>query len=384
MNVALINPQIIQWAIERNGSKPATFSDKLDDWLIGSKKPTFRQAQKLANALHIPFGYLYLDEPPSEESLIPDLRTLNDSISIPHRWSMELRDIVIDAMSKQDWYRDYLIASGQEPLEFINKYSVDSSITFIADDITQVLKLNIEDRTKFSNWEDFFRKLLIKTEEAGILVLCNGKVAYNTKRILQVEEFRGFAIPDNYAPLVFINSADAKTAQIFTLIHELAHVWIGESGISDLSVFPASNVSGKKIEQVCNAVAAEVLTPSKAFRGNWNDALTLEQNSDALKNYFKVSTIVIARRALDLDIISPQNFFNYYNEQKEHWKKKKSDGGNFYKSFPIINSRKFTTCVLHQVYSEKLLMRDGARLLNTKPAMLDKYVEKENVFEISS
>ena len=380
MSEALINIQVLEWAIKRYGHEPEKFTDKLADWLDGKKKPTFKQAQDLAKVLHIPFGYLYLSKPPVEKLSIPDLRTLKDSAI--SELSTELRDVITDALSKQDWYRDYLIENAEEPLPFIKKYSVNTPIENIANDIIATLKLNIEERQGYRNWEEFFRALIHKAEDAGILVLCNGKVGFNTRRILDVEEFRGFAITDKFAPLVFINGTDAKAAQIFTLIHELVHLWIGESCISDLSVIPAPDDTGRKMELICNAVAAEVLVPIMQLQERWNRNLSLEQNSDTLRRDFKVSPIVIARRALDSGLISRNEFFDFYNTQKKRWKNKQSvsGGGNFHNSFPIANSSTFTHRVLREVYSGKLLMRDGARLLNTKPATLDKYAKQGGLF----
>ncbi|HMM61712.1 MAG TPA: ImmA/IrrE family metallo-endopeptidase, partial [Candidatus Rifleibacterium sp.] len=91
----------------------------------------------------------------------------------------------------------------------------------------------ISDRGEAANWESFFNILVERSEQAGIIILRSGKVGNNTHRTLDVKEFRGFVIYDELAPFIFINGADAKAAQIFTLVHELAHVWLGASGVSN-------------------------------------------------------------------------------------------------------------------------------------------------------
>jgi len=219
MNVAHINSEVLIWARERAGFLPEDLMQvnrKYVDWEAGHMKPTFRQAQALAHKLHIPFGFLYLSEPPVEKPPTVDLRTFNDSHH--HDFSLELREVVSDALRKQDWYRDFLLEDGAEPLTFVGKYSITTSPNVVANDLIETLALSLEDRAGISKRE-FLAYLTEHAEEAGVLVLRNGKVGANTHRVLNVEEFRGFSLPDPISPLVFVNTADFEAAQIFTLIH---------------------------------------------------------------------------------------------------------------------------------------------------------------------
>lgn len=385
MSTALISPTALEWAMGRSQLEPVIVAkklsitvEKLQLWIEGSKKPTFKQAQKLAAILHIPFGYLFLPKPPEEQFELPDLRTLGDINK--NNFSTNLRDTVSEAIRKQDWYHDYLKSEEYEPLSFIGKYNINTNPQVIASDITSLLKLTIEDRSKAKNWEDFLRLLIKRSEEAGIWVMRSGKVGNNTHRPLTTEEFRGFALCDSYAPLIFINGRDARAAQIFTLLHEIAHLWLGKSGISDLSLEIKSESIKNKIEIVCNQVAAEVLVPEKILLEQWNDRCSLVENTNKLSSFFKVSSIVIARRALDLKLTNADTFFNYYQIQKEEWANKKTKqkgGGDFYKNIPIANGRHFTEAVIKSVYSRTLLMRDGAHLLNISPSTLEKLAGKE-------
>ncbi|MDC7241217.1 MAG: ImmA/IrrE family metallo-endopeptidase, partial [Spirochaetales bacterium] len=246
MSTAIIQPDIVKWAIQRSQIEPDQLAHKIPvkperitEWEEGVSLPTFLQARKLANILHIPFGYLFLQAPPTEEITVPDLRTLRDFRA--SGFSVDLKDAIADVQRKQDWYRDLLIEDGEEKLPFLNSYNIDSDTKDIARSITETLGLSVSTRNQVRNWEKFLRLLMDRAEEAGIWVMRNGRMGYNSHRVLDVEEFRGFTLCDDYAPVVFLNGADATAAQIFTLIHELAHLWLGESGVSDLSVDPASS-----------------------------------------------------------------------------------------------------------------------------------------------
>lgn len=381
MSVAYINPEVLAWARERAGVLPEELmkiNRKYVDWEMGNTRPTFRQAQTLAKKLHVPFGFLYLSEPPKEKPPTVDLRTLNDSHH--HEFSLELRDVVADARRKQDWYREYLQEGGADPLEFVGKYKDSDSAVEVANDLTKTLGLSLSDRAGFSK-DNFLAYLTEHAEEAGILVLRNGKVGANTHRVLDVDEFRGFSLPDPIAPLVFVNTADFSAAQIFTLVHELAHLWLGAEGVSDQGI--AEWNAHSKIEALCNQVAVEVLVPKESFLQEWNRTRgNIEERAERLTCLFKVSSIVIARRALDAELVNHTEFFAYYKALRAIWKNARQSstgGGNFHNSLPVANSRALTDAICHATYSGNLLMRDGARLLGIKPSTLGKYAVAQGV-----
>lgn len=375
MAKALINPQILHWARIRAGlseeklAKKINISDfqKISFWESGEDSPTFLQAKNLANALYIPFGYFYLDEIPQEELPIPDLRTVSDRQN--HNLSPEIYDLINQIQLKQDWYRDYLIEQGQDALEFAGKYTHNTPVSTIVTDITKKLDLTIQHRNSVHNWEEFLRLLIDKCEDIGIWVMRSGIVGNNTHRPLKVDEFRGFTIFDKVAPIVFINGKDAKAAQIFTLIHELAHIWIGESGISDISLeIPVQNFHGK-IEKLCNLVAAEVLVPENIFKEKWK---TLKDINN-LAIFFRVSNVVIARRAFDLGFIEWSDFISFYALEKERWvqmENKKQSGGNHNYTLPLRYGQHFTASILRAAINGQVMLRDAGRFLGTKPSKI--------------
>lgn len=390
MSQAIISPDVLKWArlrsklnIDNVAKKANVKVEKLNEWETGEAKPTFIQAQKLAKILHIPFGYLFLSEPPVEKPHLPDLRTLKNTHF--EDFSVDLQDVISDVKFKQDWYREFRQERGDDQLAFVGKYSDKDDNRVIADEITGLLKLTPEDRERAKNWEDFYQFLVKRVEEIGLWVMKSSTVGSNTHRILDVSEFRGFVISDSIAPVIFINGVDAKAAQIFTLIHEVVHLWFDSSGVSNIDFRNDKSSIADIREKKCNEIAAEVLVPKAQLKRLWNKGLSVSDNAEYLCKYFKVSSVVIARRALDLELIRREDFFDYYAYLVEMWKENKQkiknrDGGpSYYLSIPIRNGHQFSNDVLQNVYSHKLLMRDGARLLGLKPATLAKYAKEVGI-----
>ena len=221
MNEALVTPGVLRWARERSGISVAALAKKVPvkdeqlpiKWEQGEARPTFRQAQKIAKSLHVPLGYLFLSSPPEDKLAIPDLRTM-PTIG-PHKLSPEFHDLINEVLRKQDWYREYIIEEGAAPLPFIGRFGLNASPEEVAGNVGTILGIGEEFRRSAYNWEHFMHQFIMQAERAGILVLRSGVVGNNPRRRLSVAEFRGFAVCDAVAPLVFINGRDAKAAQIF-------------------------------------------------------------------------------------------------------------------------------------------------------------------------
>lgn len=369
---ALINPEVLTWARQRSGlsetllaKKVGVKLDRFLAWETGEKRPTFKQAQKLAAATHTPFGYFFLPTPPKETLPIPDLRTVDGKgLREP---STELRDVVHHVIRQQSWYRELKRSNGEPPLEFIGKYSREDGVEEVVRSIRQAIGVPFPEKGR---WEDYYKTLVDGAEGAGILVMRSGIVGSNTHRKLQVSEFRGFAISDMYAPAVFINSSDAPSARLFTLIHELAHLWIGSSGISDVTN------SDDRDEVFCNAVAGEYLVPEKLFINVWDKEKSLEGNVQELSNRFHVSKVVIARRALDTGIITRDQYNEFYRKQLKEFQDKGGSGGDFYVNSGAKNSTVLSVAVVTEALSGRMLMRDAGKLLSMPPNSIRTYARK--------
>jgi Zn-dependent peptidase ImmA (M78 family)/DNA-binding XRE family transcriptional regulator len=381
MTSVAITGEVFRWARERAGLSNQKLAksvnaklEKIRAWETGKEYPSFQQAQKLASALSIPLGYLFLSQPPQITNPVADFRTLPGKESTA--LSPNLQDVLDDALRKRDWYREWRQEEGAAPFEFVGKYSLRSKPENIVHDMWRVLDVPQGFADKIGTWDLHLRLLIQKVEAAGILVLQSGIVRNNTRRKLSVQEFRGFALADEFAPLVFINAQDSIAARIFTLVHELAHIWTGTSGISNPD-FESDENETQRIEILCNQVAADFLVPNEIFIKQWSTHLDPLDNAQQLAVRFRVSSQVVLRRAYDAGFIS----FNVYRKSIQEAIKAskppaKGGGGNFYNTLFSRNSRRFTTELLSAVSSGRLSYLDGARLLNTRPSKLVSALDK--------
>ncbi|MDP2830217.1 MAG: XRE family transcriptional regulator [Sulfuricellaceae bacterium] len=371
---ARINADVLLWARERARltieqlakgvhAKP----EQVMAWEVGEAFPTFRQAQHLAATAHVPFGFLFLPKPPQEKLPLPDLRTVGgEAVSEP---SVDLLDTVRAVLQKQAWYIEYLKESGHAPLAFVGSHSLQSPVRSVVADMVRVLKIG--EGTRHGSWEDYQRSLIAAADNAGILVMRSGMVGNNTHRKLDVAEFRGFAVADKWAPVVFINSADAPSARLFTFVHELAHLWIGSSGISN-----QSTTTSRREEQFCNAVAGEFLVPEHSFLDLWDGALDWRANVARLPGIYHVSKLVIARRALDLGFIDAQTHRDFYLQELEAYRRGKKSGGSSYRTAKAKNGQRFSLAILSEALSGRMLLRDAGRLLGVQPAKIGVYAKE--------
>jgi Zn-dependent peptidase ImmA (M78 family)/DNA-binding XRE family transcriptional regulator len=298
---AFITPAILRWARARSRLSQEELAKKINTkqqtvalWEAGDKRPTFRQAQTVANKLKIPFGYLFLSAPPEESIPLPDFRTKRSAeYSSP---TVNFIDLLNDALAKQSWYREFLEEDEAEPLSFVAKFALNSDPAHIAADISSVVGINDGLRRNSANWEEFLTAAINNAERLGILVMRSGLVGGNTSRSVSPEEFRGFTVSDHLAPLIFINSGDAKAAQIFTLAHELAHLWTGQTGISNED---SSDFGGGQVEEICNKVAAETLVPETKFREIWSSTKKSDLQLSEAVHFFRVSSLVVLGELLN-------------------------------------------------------------------------------------
>ena len=380
MSTISVNTELITWARERSGLSIEVLSKKfpkLSQWERGELKPTFNQLEELANKTYTPLGYFFLNEPPDEALNIPDYRTLGDKqISRP---SPNLLETVQTMQQRQEWMRDFLMDEGENPLQFVGSANIKSDYTAVAKNMRMVLGLSEGWAEEHSNWIDALNELRNRIDNAGILFSRNGVVNNNNYRKLDVNEFRGFVLVDKYAPLIFVNGNDFEGAQLFTIAHELAHIWLGSSALFNLLQMQPYN---NETEIFCNKVAAEFLVPEDEFKSAWHEAEHMDNPYKAVAAKFKVSIIVIARRALDLNLISRYVFFDFYRNYLDEMeifslqKKGKKQGGNFYNTQNVRLGKKFANAVYVAVKEQRLLYTDAFRLTGLYGNTFDKYFQK--------
>jgi Zn-dependent peptidase ImmA (M78 family) len=372
--VVNIKPNIITWAIERAGYELQDFAanfPRVKDWLENKKQPTVKQLEKFSHKVHLPFGYLFLPEPPTEKLPIPFFRT-NQRGSSNENVSVNVYDTIMLMQQRQGWLRDFLKENDYERLPFVGKYSDSQNIAQIVSDIRQVLGLDNEWASSFPKLETAIDHLTQRIEDAGIIVVFNGVVENNTSRPIKVDECRGFVLVDEIAPFMFVNNADGKAAQLFTIVHELAHIWTGHSaGFDFRQLLPAND----PVEILCDRVAAEFLVPEVSFNRIWDERADIAY----VAKHFKVSQIVIARRALDLRKISKTSFFKFYNNyvnQVQYKKESRASGGDFYATTRKRLSLTFAARINQAVKSNQLLYRDAYKLTSLKGDTFKKFFDE--------
>ncbi len=368
-----ISSKVLSWAVERSGKSMEYFEDKfpkIQQWITGEKQPTMRQVEDLAKKTSTPFGYFFLPEPPEESLSIPYYRTIkDDSITRP---SANLLDTLHAMKRRQDWMREFLIDDKHDTLPFVNSANTNMDIQDIANDMRITLGLNSDWASKLRNRDDAMTVVFNTAERVGILVVVNGVVGNNTHRKLDTDEFRGFVLVDEYSPLVFINGSDYKAPQLFTFAHELAHIWFGKSAAFDLRHMQPSDNS---LERKCDQVAAEFLVPGNEILDAWVYA---EKDTDPFKYLaikFKVSELVIARRLLDLGLISKDEFLDFYYQyqNKEFKRKSKTEGGDFNKNQNKRVGRRFAGTVIRAVKEGRLLYSEAYRLTDLYGKTFENY-----------
>lgn len=376
MSSLALQPDVLRWARERAGfavreyaEKAKVKPEKVLQW-EQTGELTFGQMEALAQHTHTPIGHLFLKKPLKEKLSIPDFRTVGDrTVGDP---SPDLLDTVQTMQRRQDWMRNELIEQGQEPLPFIGKFSMKDKPEDVAADMRKRLGLQNNWAKGISGWLEALAELRRRIQDLGILIVLNGVVGNNGHRKLDPEEFRGFALADEYAPLVFVNASDAKSAQMFTLAHELAHLWLGLNAVSGINTtFPANH----KSEKFCNKVAAEFLIPAKDFPQAWKDTELAADRYGQLAKQFKVSPIVAARRALDLNFITAKDFQDFYRDYIKAEKKAKSSGGDFFATQHVRVGERFGRAVVTAAKEGRLLYRDAFQLVGFGGATFDKFAK---------
>lgn len=364
-----VRPELLRWARERArlgvddliGRFP-----KLAQWEAGTALPTLRQLEAYAHTTHAPFGFLLLDAPPDERVPIPDFRTRRRGA--PTRPSANLLATIYACQQRQYWYHDHLVSERADPLPFVGSVRVGADVVTTARTIATALDFDLAARRQAGSWEQALTDFVARAEAIGVLVMRNGVVGNNTHRKLDIEEFRGFTLVDPLAPLVFINAADTKSAQMFTLAHELVHVWSGESGLGDES--PRASAEST-LERWCDAVAAELLVPTEAMQLAFNPRATIAKEVQRLARQFKVSTLVILRRARDIGAITEAAFHSAYDAELDRLTElgdRGSSGGNFYLTEAARVSPTFARALITSALEGVTLERDALRMLDIRTA----------------
>ena len=357
-----VAPSLYGWSSERSGVDADELHrkfPKLAEWESGDRRPTLKQLEAFARATKTPVGYFFLSEPPDDEVPIPDMRTVGDrGVARP---SPDLLDTIYQCQQRQDWYRDYARSIGLDPVPQVGSLTTATPVEAAAAAITAALSFSVEQRG--ANWSEAFARLRDQAEEIGILVMVSGVVGSNTHRPLDPHEFRGFALADPVVPVVFVNGADTKAARIFTLAHELAHIWLGETALSNPDLGAQATHA---VERWCNLVAAEVLVPLEALRSDFAAGADLTRELDRLARRYRSSTLVVLRRVHEAGLLESGDYRQAYQAELDRvlaLMDTSGDGGNFYNTQPTRVSKLFARSVIASTLEGQTLYSDAFQML---------------------
>lgn len=357
----VLKPEVIQWAIQRSGLPEEKIYKDYPKLKKDPPSLTLKQLKDFAKDVRAPFVDLLLGTiPPDAELPIPDFRTQGDKpIQKP---SQNLLDIIWIMRKRQEWMRDYLISQQAQPLSFIGSLRNVKNPMTAAVKIREILGIEADwkqDASQSNYPLKYFRE---KMEDIGVMVFLESGL--NPKQQFDPEEFRGFVLNDNIAPFLFVNAADSKTAQLFTIVHEFVHLCKGDGGLIDMD-------NEKTTESFCNQTAAEILLPKKMFNSLWNQST---ENINSIAKYYGVSPLVVARRAKDCLLITEDEYWDFYNNQVNiNYNQKKSGGGDFYKNKRYQLSSNFSYSVVIAEKYGQITFREAFNLLGLSSVTFDNF-----------
>ena len=333
MNTVAASVLVLRWAEQRarlRDHELVAWFPKLPLWLTGEAQPTLRQLEDFAHRTRTAFGYFFLPQPPVLALPVQDFRTLRDAV--------------------------------------------------LAEPSSDLLGLSAEARRQLPGWADALRQLIAQAEDAGVLVMVSSVVGSNSPRKLDAAELRGFALADALAPLVFLNGSDSKAAQMFTLAHELAHVWLGATGVSDTQ---AGQVPEQQTERWCNRVAAELPMPMDELRAVVQHQRPVADEIQRLAREFKVSTLVALRCLFDGGFTHQTALWQHYREEQDRLRtlqERATSGGDYYRSLGARTSKRFARALVSSTLEGLTSFPDAFRMLGVrKTAALDRLAHPLNL-----
>lgn len=376
-----VKPEIINWILQSLQFENVASSaiELLHKWQSGEKTPTFNQVEDMSKKTNIPFGYFFLDKPPVEECSIVEYRTIDSAkIAEPSR---NLVDTVDQMTDIQEWMVEYVVENGQEELGYVGSAAGKTQVLSVAEDIRKTLDIQADWYIDNQNAGDSFRFLKGRIENIHVLVMMSGIVGNNTRRKLNVEEFRAFTLVSKYAPLILINSCDSDSGKLFSILYELAHVWVGENSFYNAPIH--ADFENREVEKFCNAVAAELLVPTKSFLEKWqSDHDDILDKIEKIARSFRCSRFVVARKALDHGKISREIYeqivkelTNQFKEWQERQKESKGTGGDYYRSLASKIDRNFVTALARSASEGRTQYTEIYRLTNTNRKTFGRLLE---------
>lgn len=366
-----INPEILTWARETAGFtleeasmklkiqaiKEMSPTERLISLEIGETVPSKSLLNKMASLYRRPLIVFYMEKPPRKANRGQDFRTLSGDHS-------DFSNGLVDALIRDIKTRQSILRSALEDedeikqLSFVGSMKTDDGIEKIAQSIIETINFSLDKFRIQSTQDEAFKYVRNLVENQGIFVLLIGDLG-NYHSSINLDLFRGFSISDNLAPFIVINDKDSHAAWVFTLFHELTHIWLGHTGISGYD-------SEQKIEKFCNQVASEILLPNDdPFFKKFNQISVLEDQIVEISKFAKsknISSSMVAYKLFILGSINQINWKKLSNEFRNLWlenkaKEKETNRSNSGgPSYYIIRRSRLGENLISQVHQ---LLRSG-------------------------
>lgn len=361
---------VLRWAINRTQTPIENLKNTQDfklveEWLSGTTRPTLRQAEKLAKKAGIPFGYLLLAEPVNDLPDMVDFRTV-DSKRISEL-SPELEDVIHLCQARLNWYIDFAREVGETSPALSGQYRITDNSMQVAQSILNEIDWYPGKR---ESGRERVLTLSDDIEKLGILVMRSSVVGNDNSRKLSMEEFRGFTLMEDHFSLIFINGADYKVGQLFSLAHEFGHVLLGAPGLS------GERNEHREIERWCNQFAAELLLPECEAITKWREIGDVEAMIEWGYQNYGVSADTVAWKLVDSNLLSRDRAVEFLRALPR-MPSTETTGGNFYNNTCSRLGHRFTETVTGALVDGLISQQEASRQLGiSKTQTLNELVRR--------
>jgi len=323
-----VNPEILRWARETAGltleeassklniqeARGVSPKERLQSLETGETDPSRPMLLKMAKHYRRPLIVFYMEKPPQTANRGNDFRTLPESYT-------NVTNGLVDALLRDVQVRQNILRSALEdeeeikPLAFVGSMKMVDGVEAVVHAIIETIAFNLQEFRKQPSPQDAFKYLRTQVENAGVFVLLIGDLGSH-HTALDLEAFRGIALADEIAPFVVINDKDSRAAWSFTLLHELAHIWLGHTGISNVN-------SELDVEKFCNSIASDILLPDVDLKSfDFESIIDFEDRKTSISNFAyaqNISSSMVAYKLYLLGKIDRQSWAKLHREFRKMW-----------------------------------------------------------------
>ena len=364
-NYIPINKNNLIWARESAGFSQEELLKKFPkyiDWEKGSANPTYSQLEQLAFKFHRPLAIFFFPDLPEEQSIEKSLRAIRneDVETLTPSVRFLFRKAKAFQIYLKELYKEELHEQAQK-IKWLSLQSNHKPILELANYAREYLGITINDQILWSDSDEALNKWREILAKKGVYIF---------KEAFKNDKISGFCVYDPYFPLIFINNSLSKNRQIFTIFHELGHLFFEESylDVFDDTFWRLEYEKPDHIEVKCNAFAGHFLVPDSEINKNTIGDVDIDNKIECLASYYKVSKEVILRKFLNAKYINNDYYFNKINEWygKSKKEEKKSSGGSYYNTKLAYLGDTYLATVFNKYYQGKISIEKASEYLDIK------------------